>query len=88
MEVFAVFSTCPLGGGGCLEALLHLGAKHEVRWMMSWPVWEMGTCSAPHLLAVSSFTSGVKFSNLQQKQLQAWHCTFCIMKYDTLRSGL
>lgn len=78
MEVVAVFSTRALAEDRGLEALLQLGGKCEVIQMMSWPIWDTGTCCATHLLAVPSFTSVIKFSNPRQKFLQAWPGTLCL----------
>lgn len=56
---------------------------------MSWPVWEVGTCSAAHFLAFSSFPGVVKSSDITRS-----HCRpglgLCICRWrcDVLRFGL
>lgn len=49
MELVAIFSTHALAEDRDLEALLQLGGKCGMIWMMSWPIWDTGPCCATHL---------------------------------------
>lgn len=81
----------PLVEDRCLEAFLQLGEKHEVTWMTSWPIWEVGKCCATHLFFCLFPPSLVQSNSLtlsRNKRRPGLGLCICIWKYDMLRFGL